>query len=56
MNMRTAHRDAQSTATESITAQAGPGPTVETTSGTTALPVPREDEDDYAPTIIRGRE
>lgn len=56
MNMSTAHRDAQPTAAESLTAQAGHGSLVDNTSDATTLPVPRVDEDDYAPTIIRGRE
>ncbi len=36
--------------------RAAPGPVTEPAHDIPELPVPRVDEDDYAPTIIRGRE
>lgn len=55
-SMSTADRASQPAGGENLsTAEKAPEP-MTTTAPDTELPVPRIDEDDFAPTIIRGRE
>lgn len=56
MDVSSASRDVQHLATDTMEPRDFAPESLAAHEESVGLPVPREDEDEYAPTIIRGRE